>query len=271
MLLSMIGTTTVAWSTDTQAFSDFFKPSASTPPSALYKFDLNYLYLMMPLVCYALIFHYSVPTLSQAIREKEKLATIFAIGMIICAAFYAAVGASVSLYFGDYVFQSSNINWTNYVGDVESTSFVLRVLTKLISFIIVFFPAFDVISIYPLCAITLGNNLMSIYYDSSHVHDEETSRGRRSIFRLIASVPPIIVSFFVRDLSKINGYAGVTGFLIAFLFPPLLAHYSDKYLQERNQDGLTVYSHSIWTGYWMRILMMSLSIFLVFYTLYFMM
>jgi hypothetical protein len=268
MLCLMIGTTLFAWYADIQAFSDFYHSSSATSAVTFKKIDFNYLYLVLPLVCYALIFHPSVPTLSQAIQDKHNLANIFAIGMIICVFFYVAVGASVALYFGEYVFQSSNINWKNYVGDVESSSTAVSILSKFISIVVVFFPAFDVVSIYPLYTIALANNLMSTYYGSSDVHDQETSRWTRSIFRLVAGVPPILVSFCVRDLSAINGYTGTTGFFIAFLFPPLLAYYSGKYLRERDVDPTTVYSSKIWTGFGMQMFMIVLSIFLATYTLY---
>ena len=56
-----------------------------------------------------------------------------------------------------------------------------------------------------------------------------TRRGRRVItllFRLLASLPPIVVSFGVRDLGQVLAFTGLIGLLFAITMPALLALYS---------------------------------------------
>jgi hypothetical protein len=267
MMILMIVTAMIAWSTDTNSFSNYDIHDSKN--DALYRMDFSYIYLIMPLVSLSLIFHYAIPTLSQACEDKERLSSMFSSGLVLCAIFYAAVASSVALYFGKDIEESSNVRWEHYVGIQHTSSTVIKVLSRICSVVVVYFPAYDCISIYALNAITLGNSLMGSYYGGDNIHLIENSRWIRTIFRLIASVPPIFVAYFVRDLSTINSYSGLTGFFIAFMIPPLLSHYSEKNLKSRGLNAFTVYSSKIWTGYWMRIIMVVLSLFLALYTLYY--
>ena len=44
----------------------------------------------------------------------------------------------------------------------------------------------------------------------------------RTLFRLLASVPPVIFAILVRELGAITDYAGTTGFMIGFAIPAML-------------------------------------------------
>eukprot|EP00957_Ditylum_brightwellii_P004515 343095-Ditylum_brightwellii.AAC.1 len=72
----------------------------------------------------------------------------------------------VGWYFGKNVKQSSNLNWKYYTGGTgrlsEDGSEYIDIAwwARFISTFVVIFPAVDVISAFPLHAITLGNNLV---------------------------------------------------------------------------------------------------------------
>lgn len=83
------------------------------------------------------------------------------------------------------------------------------------------FPAVDVVSAYPLNAITLGNNLLGAVY-GKRIHEVEKNRLIRTAFRLLASVPPIVFGILVRELGVITDYTGTTGFLIGLCIPAIL-------------------------------------------------
>jgi hypothetical protein len=55
------------------------------------------------LVLCAGIFHHSVPVLSQSVRDKSRLRSIFFVAFMITSAFYVAIGIVISLYFGERV------------------------------------------------------------------------------------------------------------------------------------------------------------------------
>lgn len=173
-----------------------------------------------------------------------------------------------------------------------------------LAFVVLIFPALDVLSAFPLNAITLGNNLMSAVLGEASLkapppaaeeQDEgegegeggeeadsggdggvcrkrrgRTSRGRGSprvaragvapsgavggapvpwylrtarmhgltkiAFRLVAAVPPLVVTAFVSDLGVILQFTGLVGVAIAFTIPALLALYGRA--KQRSMFGL---------------------------------
>ena len=81
------------------------------------------------------------------------------------------------------------------------------------------FPPLDVISAFPINALTLGNNLLvAAVADPA----QRTTCMTKTAFRLLAAVPPLIGACLLRDLKTILDYAGCTGIILAFLFPALL-------------------------------------------------
>lgn len=146
----------------------------------------------------------------------------------------------------------------------------------------VLFPAVDVVSAYPLFAHSLGNTIMSFAFnrlsiadDSSAIvsssssiadddYDADDNYGVHSsdcdgeeeevgltvppsrihvlCFRLLAALPPIAAAMVVQDLGVIIDYTGLAAFAIAFLFPALLAKYSEIRCVAQGFDSHTVHS-----------------------------
>jgi hypothetical protein len=61
-------------------------------------------------------------------------------------------------------------------------------------------------------------------------------------FRLLASVPPIILGILERQLGRITDYAGTTGFVIGFSFPALLWLRSRSLAESKQAPTTTFYS-----------------------------
>lgn len=102
-----------------------------------------------------------------------------------------------------------NLNWSDFTWGITDPSSAanghLPLWARLLSFIVVIFPAIDVISVYPLIAITLGNNLAV----SAHIlRPLLPKKFHTLVWRAIASVPMIIVSLFVGDLATTMQFAG---------------------------------------------------------------
>jgi hypothetical protein len=88
-----------------------------------------------------------------------------------------------------------------------------------LSYMIVLFPPLDIMSAFPLNAITLGNNLLTSFVSSRH---KQQQRKYIIPFRLLAAIPPIAGACGVPDLAPVLRYTGCIGVVIAFLFPCLL-------------------------------------------------
>mmetsp|Transcript_29695 Transcript_29695/g.30180 ORF Transcript_29695/g.30180 Transcript_29695/m.30180 type:complete len:139 (+) Transcript_29695:402-818(+) len=106
---------------------------------------------------------------------------------------------------------------------------------------IMLFPAIDVVSAYPLNAITLGNNLLGAVF-GKRIHEVEKNRWIKTGFRLLSSIPPIILAVLIKELGKITAYTGTTGFLVGLSFPAILYLSSRKIAKYRHFAADTFYT-----------------------------
>lgn len=210
------------------------------------KVAFNKLHLLMPVAAYAYIFHHSVPSLSHGVKDQTSLTSLFGIALLVSMVSYIGVGATVSMYFGDETKTSSNLNWQSYVGS-PSANGEAAWYAPMVAFFVVLFPAIDVASAYPLNAYTLGNNMMSAYYGKD-MRKHDKIRWKLNLFRAIAAIPPIFGALIDSDLGHITDYTGLTAFGLAFVFPPLIAYYSHRKLEDMGIDPTTIHS-SFWTSF----------------------
>lgn len=98
------------------------------------------------------------------------------------------------------------------------------------SYLVVFFPSLDVVSVFPMVAVTLGNNIFTVIYggDTTTITDMRYPRLKRVGMRLIAAALPIIGALFVESLVAVLKYAGLLGFLISYAFPIILQYFSRR-------------------------------------------
>jgi hypothetical protein len=192
-----------------------------TGPVGIPPWDAGGLYIFLPIACYAFIYHHSIAGLSHPVRDKKLLGSIFLTTFIICAVAYGSIAVLVATYFGPHMAQSSNLEWHDYGKGMA--------FPRAVALFILIFPALDVASAFPLNAITLGNNFLSM-------RDTKPSRppARRMVvaFRLLAALPPIFAGFFVRDLGRISEFAGTVGVIITLVFPAALNLMSRSKLKE---------------------------------------
>jgi len=245
MVVVMISTTSVAYLTNTPAFGELSNMGygdsnyhqGDGQRSELVDFNTSKLYLLLPLAAYAYIFHHSVTALSEPIADKRNLTKMFAISLFVAFIGYTLLALVLASYFGSHVLSSSNLNWIYYVGS-KSLDEPTPYYAQVIALFVILFPALDVASAFPLNAFTLGNNLMSTFVGD----DIQNSRLQLSGFRLLACLPPFVGAFFVSDLGHITSFTGLTGFMIAFIVPALLAYYSAARMKQLELSPTTVHS-----------------------------
>lgn len=214
----------------------------TTGPVGIPLWDVDGLYVFLPIACYAFIYHHSIAGLSHPVRDKTLLGKIFLTTFLICAVAYGAIAVLVASYFGPDMAQSSNLEWKDYgVGNG---------FKRALAFYILLFPALDVASAFPLNAITLGNNMISMRDNNKpSLGGGPRPGGRRLVvaFRLLAAVPPIIAGFFVRELGKISEWCGTVGIIITLVFPAILNLKSRQVLKEEFalDSAKTYYSNEL--------------------------
>eukprot|EP00568_Trieres_chinensis_P006872 CAMPEP_0183299722 /NCGR_PEP_ID=MMETSP0160_2-20130417/6377_1 /TAXON_ID=2839 ORGANISM="Odontella Sinensis, Strain Grunow 1884" /NCGR_SAMPLE_ID=MMETSP0160_2 /ASSEMBLY_ACC=CAM_ASM_000250 /LENGTH=303 /DNA_ID=CAMNT_0025462021 /DNA_START=151 /DNA_END=1062 /DNA_ORIENTATION=+ len=221
-------------------------PSSDYGGGPVPMFRPSRLHKMLPIIVFATIYHHSIPGLAHPVADKKKLRPIFVSTTIFCGLAYTFIGIVLGAVFGDKIEQSANLNWNSYrggTGEMDEGGNYVNVAwwAKAISLYVICFPALDVLSAFPLNAITLGNNLFSSYYGRK-INEVENDRWKRIQFRLLAAIPPIIVAIFVRELGTITDYAGTSGFILTFSFPALLYVFSRKKAKRKKFSEDTYYS-----------------------------
>ena len=195
----------------------------STDTSAPYYSDIKPvvfagLATIFPVALFSQIFHHSVPGLAHPLQDKAKTPTVFTAVLMTTFALYAGLGICVGLYFGSGVDEVATLNWVDYSGERGVARGDRTWIASVISYTIVLFPPIDIISAFPLNAITLANNIMS-----ASIPPHLTTQRRYIIpFRLVAALLPLVGAAFVRSLDSILHYTGCVGVLIAFLYPVVM-------------------------------------------------
>jgi amino acid permease len=134
---------------------------------------------ILPIVIMANLFHHSIPGLAYPVAEKKKLGAIFKASIFFTASAYVVLGVLLGSVFGKGIEQSSNLNWQGFHGGTGTIDDKGNIIgsawwAKAVSLFIVCFPACDVVSAFPLNAITLGNNMFGSYFGSK-IHEVEVS------------------------------------------------------------------------------------------------
>lgn len=200
----------------------------------------------LPILIFATIYHHSIPGLAHPAADKRAIGHVFTATNVFTVTAYLVLGLSLGSAFGKGIEQSSNLNWSYFhaqTGHLDDQGNLVGAApwTRAVSIYIMLFPAIDVVSAYPLNAITLGNNLFGAAY-GKRIHEVEKNRWLRTGFRLLASIPPIIFAVFVRELGVITDYAGTTGFLLAITFPAALYIFSRRIAVKRQFAPDTFYT-----------------------------
>ena len=146
--------------------------------------------------------------------------------------FYIALGSICSVYFGPTISSSVNLNWADFTWGIAESASLVPLWAKLLSMLVVVFPALDTLSVYPLISITLGDNMAAV------VPQRIKACGGKGcwklICRLLASVPPLVLAVFVGDLSITLQFSGLFGIYVAFFAPALLHLYASREFPDAN-------------------------------------
>lgn len=155
VVLFMVGTVILGFESN----PELFDTRINTYNSDFKHFvNFNSLHIILPIATFAFIFTHNVPVISEPVEDKKKLHWIYLLTIIVCFIGYSSIGVMVSFYFGENILSSCNLNWSSPTLSLSS----LPISNRLIALYIIIFPALDVISAFPLNAITLGSIIIII-------------------------------------------------------------------------------------------------------------
>jgi amino acid permease len=145
-----------------------------------------------------------------------------------------------TLYFGTSVSSPVTLMWLKYpfngLGEPSASTSALVV-------VIILFPILDVVSAFPLNAVTLANSLFDFLPYTLRKHPRH-AKLIRTATRLAAALPPLAAAYAMRSLSNIVDFAGILGFIIMFVTPAALYYKSSTACEAwwGNTGAVTVYS-----------------------------
>jgi amino acid permease len=257
--------------------------------------NTNGLGLMFATCVFSQLFQHSVPGLIRPLSKEQKLGSglgsggygghgsdtstvpmIFGGALFTTCFIYCTIGVVAVYHLGNHINQSININFVGFKWGLDSHSDPHYLyLANVASMVVVLFPAFDTLSIFPLIANTLGGNLhasfpnllyklnwcqstctyskegknyLSIDTSDNISNNNNVTTGARThqiIWRVLAAMPPIVISLFITDLSMTLQLAGLCGIVVALIIPALLtistastlAHISSSGIGNGNGNG----------------------------------
>eukprot|EP01118_Nematostelium_gracile_P009667 TRINITY_DN3269_c0_g2_i2.p1 TRINITY_DN3269_c0_g2~~TRINITY_DN3269_c0_g2_i2.p1 ORF type:complete len:486 (-),score=108.49 TRINITY_DN3269_c0_g2_i2:80-1537(-) len=187
-------------------------------------------------------FHYNVPDVVKPLRNKSQAGKMVSGALGIAVFFYAALGIICSLYFGSSASALVTMNWSTYTGMQGGWGGDIKhrpLWAKAVQLWVMMFPVLDMLSVFPLFAISLGNNLLQTVPTPRFV----PPRLMKILWRLIASIPPLILAAAVGKLDSIFDFTGLTAFFLELIIPCLMQIGSIYYCRKWFGKG------SEWTPY----------------------
>lgn len=251
VMLTMVVTVFVGFGCDEVAFEDVGSERS------VYKTLVRWkgVPVLLPIAITTAIFHHTIPGIADSTEDKTRLSSVFRYAFFIVGFCYAGIGIILSMYFGSDVDSQANIHWSSYYGCTNEGESRPSIAKAIGDFVLIF-PPLDVVSVFPLGAIALGNSLLSMRFPQSSlrsrsdtveepgqevdidslVHIAQYKHWKRCT-RLIACGPPIIGAIFEHDLGTILQVNGTIGIAIAMTIPALLWQFSTSRIAYENQES----------------------------------
>lgn len=188
--------------------SDFglAEDAADPPPAPLVRWEG--LPKMVPIGVFCQLFQIGVPSLLQPLRRKRAFPRIFGAALGATFAMYTTLGLSAAFVLRDDVDPSCNLNWAAHK-------------QRAVALAVALFPALDCLSVFPMNAIFLSNNVLATLFQRRW-HAGRVSRQTRYACRLLCCVPPFACAFAFPSLSRALDFTGIVGIVLPFIITPLL-------------------------------------------------
>nr|CAD7401494.1 unnamed protein product [Timema poppensis] len=170
---------------------------------------------------YSFMCHHSLPALVSPIADKTRLSRFLALDYVLIAAFYLLLALT-----GAFAFQHLDDLYTLDFGPRANgdcgTGAAWPVMAM--EYFLALFPVFTLSTSFPIIAITLRNNLKSLFLtEGCHYH----WCIRKLAFPLLAVIPPVLIATTTENLEilvRVTGsYAGAS---IQYIIPALLVYYA---------------------------------------------
>ncbi|XP_053670389.1 transmembrane protein 104 homolog [Anopheles nili] len=186
----------------------------STLPVVPKRADIAGIPYLIGTCIYSFMCHHSLPSLLTPIANKSRLKTLVSLDYVMIGGFYLALALTGIFAFTDI----KDLYTLNFVPSADQTNGLL----KAIEYFLALFPVFTLSASFPIVAITLRNNLQTLFMDAAQLETHNFFL-RRIFFPLLAILPPLVVCYFTESVSNLVGFTGCyAGTGIQYLIPVAL-------------------------------------------------
>lgn len=160
---------------------------------------------------YSFMCHHSLPSLIVPISEKQSLKSLMSLDYILICGFYLCLAIT-----GIFAFANLEDLYTlNFVPSQNQSNMFL----KLIEYFLSLFPVFTLSASFPIIAITLRNNLQTLFLDTARLESYHFLL-RRILFPLLVIIPPTMVSYSTDSVGSLVSFTGsYAGTGIQYIIP----------------------------------------------------
>ncbi|XP_045771887.1 transmembrane protein 104 homolog [Maniola jurtina] len=176
-------------------------------------FDVTGMPTLFGACVYSFMCHHSLPALISPIRGKSHLGLHLALDYGLISIFYLLLA-----FTGAFAFAQLNDLYTlNFVPTDNENIFL-----EIVEYFLALFPVFTLSTSFRIIAITLRNNLQSLFLDTSRLESYNFIL-RKLLFPIVAVVPPLLLTYFLEDISMLIRFTGsYAGTGIQYLMPTCL-------------------------------------------------
>ncbi|KAF5304415.1 hypothetical protein FQR65_LT07945 [Abscondita terminalis] len=161
---------------------------------------------------YSFMSHHSLPGLVAPFARKRYIVRQLALDYFLICTFYILLALTGSFAFA-HVYDLYTLNF------VPSSLSFGGVFMEIIQYYLGLFPVFTLSTSFPIVAITLQNNLKTLFLDVNAL-ERYNFVLRRLTFPTLTIVPPIVVGLLSHNLGKLVAFTGsFAGVTIQYIFP----------------------------------------------------
>ncbi|XP_028163130.1 transmembrane protein 104 homolog [Ostrinia furnacalis] len=176
-------------------------------------FDVTGMPTLFGACVYSFMCHHSLPGLVSPIRGKNQLGLHLALDYALISVFYLLLA-----FTGAFAFARLNDLYTlNFVPKDNENIFL-----EIVEYFLALFPVFTLSTSFPIIAITLRNNLQSLFLDTTRLESYNFVL-RKLLFPIVTVTPPLLLTYFLEDISILIEFTGsYAGTGIQYLIPTFL-------------------------------------------------
>lgn len=211
---------------------------------------------------YSFMSQHSLPSLLVPIKEKHKISKIVSLDYFLIAVLYLVLALTGIFAFDDL----KDLYTLNFIPTSDQTSIIL----KGVEYFLALFPVLTLTTSFPIIAITLRNNLQTLFVNKHQLHSQNYF-VRQMVFPLMAIIPPFLITFNTENVQSLVSFTGCyAGACIQYLIPVALVYHSRQTCSNILGDGIVnEFKSRFQSNYWLVMILSWSAISLIFVTINF--